>query len=190
MGVCTPPSSASISPSSTQNICNGETVLLTANTVNGYLYRWYRNGSALGAATVDDNTYLATTSGSYTVRIGDGDVADNACYLESSGVTVNMNSLPAANITTSNLDYCNGDNGVTLNATSVTGATYEWFLGGASQGGASSASSYSNAMSGNWTVEVTNSGCSDISASVTVVEIGMPLANITTTFLAPSTAWR
>ena len=173
---CTPPASSAITPSSTQDICMGSNVLLTANSVSGYLYRWYRDGTPIAAAAINDNTLSVSQAGDYTVRIGDGDINDGACYLESSPVTVNVNSLPTATITTSALNYCEGVNGLTLDAANGgSGATYSW--SGPVTG---SGQSLSNATAGVYTVTVTRNGCDETSTSVTVVEDVSPTASIST----------
>ncbi len=180
VGSCTPPSVATITPSTPQVICSGNSVELSANLVSGSLYQWFRNGSPLTTAAINDNKLTVDQAGSYTVRIGDGSVADQACYLESSAVTVTVNTAPTANITTTNLSYCSSENGVTLIAEDAgTGATYSW--SGPVTG---STATLANATAGTYYVEVTKGGCTATSSSKIVVATPAPTANITTTNLS------
>ncbi len=184
VGSCTPPSVATITPATPQVICSGNSVELSANLVSGSLYQWFRNGSPLTTAAINDNKLTVDQAGSYTVRIGDGSVADQACYLESSAVTVTVNTAPTANITTTNLSYCSIENGVTLIAEDAgTGATYSW--SGPVTG---STATLANATAGTYSVEVTKGGCTATSSSKTVVATPAPTANITTTNLSYCTS--
>lgn len=58
---------AMVSPSGTINVCNGNPVLLTATTTQGYSRQWKKNGQNIQGAT--GATFSATTTGSYTVTI-------------------------------------------------------------------------------------------------------------------------
>lgn len=61
------PSPASkITNSSPINICQGQSVVLTAKTGVGYTYKWQLNGVNIGGST--NSTYTATVAGSYTVK--------------------------------------------------------------------------------------------------------------------------
>ncbi|MBX7107670.1 MAG: T9SS type A sorting domain-containing protein [Chitinophagales bacterium] len=55
-----------ITNNSPVNICQGQTVVLTAKTGDGYTYKWQLNGSNIGGAT--NSTYTASAAGSYTVK--------------------------------------------------------------------------------------------------------------------------
>lgn len=61
------PSPASkITNNSPVNICQGQSVVLTAKTGVGYTYKWQLNGTNIGGST--NSTYIATVAGSYTVK--------------------------------------------------------------------------------------------------------------------------
>lgn len=166
IGGCTKPANATINPAGTQNLCGNETITLTANTVPDYLYRWYRNGTPITTAALNNRTLVVSQTGDYSVRIGDGDTDDNTCYLESSSTKVNINAAPTALITTTTLEYCSSSsNGVTLTAMNQgTGATYEW--SGPVTGGSVA---LQNATAGSYVVKVTKDNCIATSAAVEVV---------------------
>ena len=80
LGDCTKPLAA-ITPKSTTNIKENESVVLAATKGNGYTYAWYKDGIAIANAT--DSNYTATLPGVYTVK-----VTSTACDSTSVGVTV------------------------------------------------------------------------------------------------------
>ena len=77
---CTKPTVA-ITPKSTTNIKENESVVLAATKGNGYTYAWYKDGVAIANAT--DSNYTANLPGVYTVK-----VTSAACDSTSAGVTV------------------------------------------------------------------------------------------------------
>ncbi len=80
LGDCTKPQAA-ITPKSTTNIKENESVVLAATKGNGYTYTWYKDGVAIANAT--DSNYTATLPGVYTVK-----VTSASCDSTSIGVTV------------------------------------------------------------------------------------------------------
>jgi glucose/arabinose dehydrogenase len=64
---------AKITPGGPTTFCNGNSVTLYANTCSGYSYQWKKNGADIPGET--GNTLLATTSGSYQVKIVQGSSA-------------------------------------------------------------------------------------------------------------------
>ncbi len=83
--------SASISPQSNTTFCQGGSVSLQANTGTGYTYEWYKNGVLISGAS--QSSYVATTSGNYTVKVIDG-----SCNATSSAVTVTVNTNPTVSL--------------------------------------------------------------------------------------------
>lgn len=151
-------------------VCQGTSVVLNANTGTGLTYQWKNNGTNISGAT--NATYSATTTGSYTVMVTNA----NGCKNTSAAVAVTVNPVPAATITAASATtFCQGGS-VVLNANTGTGLTYEWQLGGAPIGGATTGSYTANA-SGSYTVKVTNSfSCSTTSAATTVMVNPLPTA--------------
>lgn len=58
---------ATISPSTTQSLCAGQTINFSTPLVSGQTYAWYKNGVLVSGAT--GNTYVATTTGNYNVQV-------------------------------------------------------------------------------------------------------------------------
>ncbi|MFO0495455.1 MAG: LamG-like jellyroll fold domain-containing protein [Flavobacteriia bacterium] len=82
---------ASIAPQSNTTFCQGGSVSLQANTGTGYTYEWYKNGVFISGAS--QSSYIATTSGNYTVKVIDG-----SCNATSSAVTVTVNTNPTVSL--------------------------------------------------------------------------------------------
>ena len=141
-----------ISPSGATTICQGGNVNLTAPANAQYSYQWYLNGTAINGATF--GTYNATASGSYTVEIS----VAGACTMPSTPTTVSI-MVVEVNVT---------QNGATLTST-ATNATYQWIncSNNAVVPNATNAS-FTPDGNGNFAVIVTQNGCTDTSACLTV----------------------
>lgn len=74
---------ATITPASSTTICNGQNVVLNANTGSGFTYQWQLNGSNIPSATTA--SYTATASGTYTVI-----VTSSGCSATSAGTVVTV----------------------------------------------------------------------------------------------------
>ncbi|MGN6646449.1 MAG: hypothetical protein ACTHJT_07960, partial [Cytophaga sp.] len=77
---------ATITAATATTFCTGGSVVLTSSA--GSSYKWF-NGTTQVATT---QSYTATTAGSYTVEVTNG----NNCKATSSATTVTVNALPAA----------------------------------------------------------------------------------------------
>ncbi|HMC99842.1 MAG TPA: PKD-like domain-containing protein, partial [Ferruginibacter sp.] len=110
----------SITPACPAAICNGNSILLTANGGTGN-YQWYNNGAAIGGAT--SATYSATTAGVYNCIFTDGcNVTDSVQV----GVTVSLTSTDAT-ATPSSQNSCSGSPITTIVLTSSTSPiTFNW----------------------------------------------------------------
>ena len=67
---------ATVSAQGNSNLCNGQAVLLQANTGAGYAYQWLNNSVPIGGATQSND--VGNASGNYAVRIESG-----ACRVKS-----------------------------------------------------------------------------------------------------------
>jgi hypothetical protein len=163
---------ATIAAQGSTNICQGNSVVLNANTGAGLSYQWRVNDIAIPNAT--SSTYTANSAGIYSLVVTNA----NGCIKTSIGVTVNVNSLPLADI--SNLSptiFCEGDN-VILNTTNVSGSTYQWKLNGVNIPNAN-LYSFSASQTGSFSVLVTNSNsCSLQSPSVNVTVHTLPILDV------------
>lgn len=154
---------AIITPIGDTILCPGDFVTLTSSTSPGLTYEWYMGGVLVPTATAP--TYIASTSGSYQVRV----VVAVGCSAMS--VPMSVSIVPAtATITVpgGSTTTCAGTP-IALNANTGVGLTYQWQLAGSPIAGAT-ASTYNALIGGVYTVRVTNSvGCWAVSSLTTVV---------------------
>lgn len=167
---------ASITATGSTSICAGGSVLLSANTGNNYTYQWYQNGVAINGATA--STYVATTSGNYSVAIVVG-----TCNAASNIIAVTVNTAsnaPIVNVTASgSTTICTGASVVLTTNTGIN-YSYQWQLNGTPIVGATQ-NSYTVTSGGSYTVLVTNGGCNTTSSAVIVTQLAdiSPIAKIT-----------
>jgi len=147
------PATPSITTGGPTTFCSGGSVTLTSSSATG-------NTWSPGGATTQ--AIAATTSGSYTVSVTNG----NGCSATSAPVVVTANPLPTATITANgNTTFCQGNS---LTLTSSSGTSYLW------SNNATTQSITSNA-SGSYTVRVTDgNGCSATSSATTVTVNPLP----------------
>ncbi len=84
---------ASISPSSTQNLCLGQQVTFNGFIAPGLTYQWKKNGAIIAGATT--STLTVQDSGTYKYIL----TAVNGCTKSSASVRVNMAILPTKTLT-------------------------------------------------------------------------------------------
>ena len=160
---------ATISPSTSQIICPGSSVVLTAN--NNTSYQWFKNGNLLSGITTKSIT--VSDAGSYTVRVTNY----YGCTKVSNPVTVNLSTQPPSYVTAIGpLTFCAG-NSVTLKT--AAGYNYQWYKYGNPIAGATNQSLVVT-TSGSYKVVVTNaSGCTKKSGAKVVNVLNSPSAIIT-----------
>lgn len=162
---------ANVTPAGPTSFCQGGSVVLNANTGTGLNYQWYLNGSPITAAT--GMSYTATASGNYQVQV----INNNNCSATSASVVVSVNPGPGASITPAvSASFCQGGS-LLLNANTGTGLTYQWYQGGTLIAGATNAA-YTTTTAGNFTVEVSNGTCTQLSAATTVTINALPVASL------------
>jgi hypothetical protein len=151
-------------------ICAGSNVKLNAKTGAGYKYQWRRNSVDIPGAT--SSSFSATTAGSYRVAVTVG-----ACTKISDNIFITV-ADPVATVTYKGaLEFCKGESVVLEVATKET-YKYQWKRDNSHIIGAIN-STYKATTEGNYSVEVTESGCSKTSE---------PLAVITKTLNVSTTA--
>jgi hypothetical protein len=164
---------ATTTPASTQTLCQGDSVVLNANTGTGLGYQWKLNGSNINGATTTQ--YVANATGSYSVVTTNG----FNCSSTSTAVPVTVNPTPLSNITYSSpITFCQGG-AVVLSCTSGAGYSYQWYSDGNPITLANSTSQIIS-TTGAITVKVTNGfNCSSTSQSVPVLVHALPNPTVT-----------
>ncbi len=169
-----PPSTPSITAGGPLTFCEEGNVVLTTTPGAGYTYQWFKANSPISGAT--NNTYTATTSGNYTVRVAAG----NDCAASSAITAVTVNPKPAATIIAGGTTtFCSGTS-LLLTTSSETGYAFQWFNEASPITGATS-STLSVNTSGNYSVRTTLGPCTTISPATTVTVLQTP-----TVVLSPS----
>jgi hypothetical protein len=166
------------SDATNDEICAGETITFTGT--GGTAYEFFVDNVSQGAAsaTTTFSSSTLTNAQVVTVTVRDG----NTCSATSSGVTVTVNALPTAGLSSdaTNDEICAGE---TITFTGTGGTAYEFFVDNVSQGAASATATFASATLTDAqvvTVEVTDGNtCSAISSGVTVTVNATPTAGLT-----------
>jgi len=145
--------------------CAGGSVTLIAPLNSNFTYSWNNGASAIPGAS--NNTYVANTTGSYTLTVTDA----NGCTATSSAIPVTVNALPVVTATANGATtFCDGGS-VTLSAAGA--ATYQWSNGATTP-------SITVSTSDNYSVTGTTlDGCTSVSNAISVVVNALPVASIT-----------
>ncbi|MBK7108124.1 MAG: T9SS type A sorting domain-containing protein [Bacteroidetes bacterium] len=150
-----PNPTATVNADGSTTLCEGEDVMLTANTASSYLWS---NGETTQSITVSE-------SGNYSVTITN----ENSCTNESDAVAVTVNPIPVATISAGgDTEFCEGGS-VMLTASS--GDSYLWSTGQTS-------ASISATSEGSYSVTVTENGCSATSSNTDVTVNANPTPSI------------
>ncbi|MDR2962512.1 MAG: hypothetical protein LBU90_02555, partial [Bacteroidales bacterium] len=134
-------------------------------------------------------TTLPSAPGTYTYELKEFTDA-NGCagtLPATASQTITINPTPKATLNATKTEYCASEKsatGISLSleaetGISLTGASYEWFKGGVSQGAASpTATTLNNATAGIYTCKITLNGCTFTSNAITITEHENPVYTI------------
>ena len=151
--------------------CDGDQVLLYANSSTNFAFQWQLDGSNIPGANA--NTYLSDTSGDYSVF---STYLPTGCTNTIPIATVTVNPYPDAEITISgDTVLCEGEE-VVLTATNDANLEQQWYVNNTILSGETSASLFVDDP-GDYRVVVTNdtSDCATPSREVEVVVNPLPL---------------
>ncbi|MBK9479166.1 MAG: T9SS type A sorting domain-containing protein [Bacteroidetes bacterium] len=169
-GFLKPP--AFISANGSLEICNGQSITLSANSSAGVIYQWYRNDTLVQGAT--SQFYSANKTGNYFVK----ELNINNCDSTSNILHVEVYAYPQAQIVLSGSPYTCLSSTSSLSLSSTPDFTYVWLKNGNSTGITDTFFVASGTTSDTYSVLVTNHGiCSDTSNSIQI-NPAPPLAQI------------
>ena len=152
---------ASLTTSGSATFCQGNSLVLNANTGVGLTYQWKNNGTIISAATL--SSYTASVAGNYAVTITN----NNNCSATSNTINVTVYATPT--LAVSNATICSG-NSANIAATGAT--TYSW-----NTGATTSSISVTPTTTSNYIVIGTTNGCANTNTvSVTVNQL--PIVNL------------
>ena len=158
---------ASISPTGTQTVCVGGSVLITAKSTDNPSFQWLLNGAAISGAIT--STYEAKKSGTYQVKA----TVNGLCTNTSTALNLTVSSpLPPA------ITYIDGTMKI-----AGTG-TIQWYVNGAVIPGATT-STYTPVQSGLYSVFLKDvNGCSATSDLLTINILATEKENPFSTYVA------
>jgi hypothetical protein len=113
------PFTANITSNGSSDICEGDVLALSTDSVLGYIYQWLQNGDSISGAT--SQNYSVSNSGTFSVIVTNSD----NCTTVSSTIVVTV--YPALVINNSPVDMVVLENDTALFIVSDSGATnYQW----------------------------------------------------------------
>lgn len=143
-------------------------VTLSVRTFSAY--QWQKEGTDISGATLP--SFLVTVSGSYSVRVTDG----NGCINTSAGFPVTIYSNPPPPTVSGGTSAC-ASSGVTLSTGVYSG--YQWRYNGTPISGATQ-QMYFATSSGNYSVTITDTnGCQSTSSAFAVTIYPLPTPSVT-----------
>jgi gliding motility-associated-like protein len=155
------PAQPNISSSANGSVCVGTSITLSSTASTGN--QWYKDGVLIAGAV--NNTFVPLVAGNYTVIVTN---ATGCSSPASPAYNVTFNPIPVPAITegaTLAFNNCSTTT-ITLSATnSVTanGNTYQWYLNGNSINVNGNNATYNATQAGNYSVAITNNGCTSTS---------------------------
>jgi hypothetical protein len=164
-----------ITPPISDEICNGDSVLLQASTGAGYTYQWTKDGNNLSEANT--SSYYAKDSALYGLSIFNPTLNYTKKALP---VSIKVNPIPKAEIgTEDDTVFCVG-NGALLHAVNTSGYSYSWYNSNGAIAGATQ-NSYTAENTGVYHLLITSDkNCSNTSNAIHIEALS-PTAEISNT---------
>jgi len=149
---------------SDNSVCAGNTVSFISAATGAAGFSWSFPGGTPSSASTANANVVYSAGGSYgaTLVVNGGCSGQTATSNQNNVVTVA--SSPQTPVITNNAGVL---------ASSVTGGSFQWFLNGNAVSGATN-STFTPTATGNYTVTVTQGGCSATSAAINVNTVGIP----------------
>lgn len=166
-----------VTVSGSTTFCAGDSITFSAVSVSGNTYRWMLNDTTLVSTS---NIFTTTIAGKYKVKITN--VSLGGCTDSSANITVIVNpnpSKPLLSTISGKAGFCIGSN-VTLNTTSVSGITYQWYNSSGIITGAT-ANAHTTSSADKYVLKATLGTCSINSDSLKIDEFNLPIVSITPT---------
>ncbi len=149
---------AAYTPNANTQFCEGDSLLLQAQTGTGYNYQWYNNSQLIAGEI--NSSFIIDSTGIYSLEVTDA----NGCSATSgTPTTVTVYPAPAQPVIS--------QTGTVL--TSTPAFSYQWMLNGNTINGATS-QVHNAIVGGDYQVMVTNNnGCSAVSDTTTMLTTGL-----------------
>ena len=160
---------ATITANSPLTICEGSTILMTANTGASISYQWFKDNTIIPSQ--NQNTLVVADSGNYSLVT----TFAGLCSTTSSTLPVVVNPLPVSVINSIGQNQvCAGDT-VYLTATNNSSLTYQWFNAPNISLTNQTTQNFNTTVPGNYFVKTTNQfGCSKNSNIIPVLNYTLP----------------
>lgn len=155
-----------ISAGGATNFCSGGSVQLT--TTGTGTIQWYNGSTLISGATAA--TYTATTSGSYTSVVRDG----NGCPATSNAITVTATSLDNAAFNYASSTICEGSANVTPASVATAGGTFSSTSGLVFANTTTGEIDVVGSTSGAYTITYTTAGTCPSSSTQNITITGAP----------------
>ncbi len=164
---------ASLSYNSSQVLCEGDSIALTATSNASYTYQWQKDGSNISGAS--SNIFMARLNGNYRVIVTN---TTGGCAINTSPVSISFNVKPQANLTApAGITSCQGDS-VRLKANGGTNYSYTWYKDNILQAQTTDSNFYVR-QNGAYNVKITTvSGCNTLSNTLNVFFFIKPSGSI------------
>ena len=153
-----------ISAASGNTFCQGDSVILSADNIDGYSLQWLRDGAPINGAT--ENYYKARTTGVYNLEVTN----TSECSEISNGIIVTVNPKPdLPSVTYGETTVCQG-NAVVFNVDNNTNYTYQWKNNDGDIEGAT-LNHYNASTSNSYWLKISNSNLCSVNTSPVQVTI-------------------